>query len=172
MSATAPAAARRTNSHTVATLSVLALLLTMLAGLGSAPARAATPTVSGNNLRTAWDANEPGLSPASVTSSDFGQLFSTPVDGQVYAEPIIAAGTLIAATEANGIYGLDPVTGAVRWHRNVGTPWTAATIGCGNIVPTVGITSTPMYDPATGSVFFFAKVNDGVDAEHPHWYVH
>jgi hypothetical protein len=60
---------------------------------------------------TAWDANEPGLSPASVTSSDFGQLFSTPVDGQVYAEPILAAGTLIAATEANGIYGLDPVTG-------------------------------------------------------------
>jgi hypothetical protein len=129
-------------------------------------------TASVDTLRTGWDQNEPGLAPSAVSASDFGQLFATNVDGQVYAQPIVVGGTLIAATENNWIYGMNPATGAVTWSRNVGPAWPASAIGCGDLVPNIGITSTPVYDPATGSVFFTAKVNDGPDADHPHFYMH
>ncbi|GAB3855334.1 choice-of-anchor D domain-containing protein [Dactylosporangium cerinum] len=135
-------------------------------------ANADITTVSVDNLRTGWDSAEPGLAPSAVSASDFGQLFSTTVDGQVYAQPIVAAGTLITVTENNWVYGLNPATGAVAWSRSVGPAWPAAAIGCGDLVPNIGITSTPVYDPATGSVFFMAKVNDGPDADHPHFYLH
>lgn len=78
----------------------------------------------------------------------------------------------MTATENNDIYSLDAVTGAVRWSRSVGAFWPASTLGCGDLVPNIGITSSPVYDPATGSVFFLAKVNDGPDAAHPHFYMH
>jgi hypothetical protein len=107
-----------------------------------------------------------------VSASDFGQLFSTAVNGQVYAQPIVVAGTLIAVTENNWIYGMNPATGAITWSRSIGPAWPASTLGCGDLVPNIGITSTPVYDPATNSVFFMAKVNDGTDAAHPHFYMH
>jgi hypothetical protein len=150
-------------------------LAAALTGIGLAAARsarAAAATVSVDNLRTGWDPNEPGLSPSSVSASDFGQMFSTAVNGQIYAEPIVANGTLVVATENNNIYGLDPATGAVNWSRSVGPAWPAATIGCGDLAPNIGITGTPVYDPATGSVFFTSKVNDGSTAASPHWYLH
>jgi len=43
------------------------------------PARAVNATVSGNTLRTGWDQAEPALSPASVSSSDFGQVFDATI---------------------------------------------------------------------------------------------
>lgn len=134
--------------------------------------RADETTISQDTYRTGWDQNEPGLSPASVTSSDFGQQFSTALDGQVYAQPLVANGTLIAATENDKVYGLDPATGTIQWTDNFGPAWPAATINCGDLAPNVGVTSTPVYDPASGYVYLTAKVNDGADANHPHWYMH
>lgn len=131
-------------------------------------------TVSQDTYRTGWDQNEPGLAPASVASSDFGQLFSTPVDGQVYAQPIVANNTLIAATENDKVYGLDPVSGAVRWTDDVGPSWplTKVWTQCPDLVPNIGVTSTPVYDPASGYAYLAAKVNDGPDVNHPNWYMH
>ena len=60
----------------------------------------------------------------------------------------------------------------MTWSRSVGPAWPASAIGCGDLVPNIGITSTPVYDPATGAVYFMAKVNDGPDADHPHFYLH
>nr|WP_256725496.1 PQQ-binding-like beta-propeller repeat protein [Streptomyces sp. IMTB 2501] len=34
------------------------------------------------------------------------------------------------------------------------------------------ITSTPVYDPSSNTVYLTSKVNDGPDAQHPHWYFH
>jgi len=85
------------------------------AGLVTAPAAADVTTVSHDTLRTGWDPDEPNLSPAAVSASDFGQLFSANVDGQVNAQPVVAQGTLTAATENNKVYGLDPATGSQRW---------------------------------------------------------
>src|ERR1700716_2039210 len=75
------------------------------------------PTGSADSMRTGWYPNEPGLSPQVVGSSNFGQLFSTPINGQVYAQPLLVNGTVLVATETNWLYGLDPVTGGVQWSR-------------------------------------------------------
>ncbi|WP_194904336.1 choice-of-anchor D domain-containing protein [Catenulispora rubra] len=147
------------------------LLLTASVSL-SGLAHADDTTVSGNTLRTGWDQNEPGLEPSSVSAPDFGQLFSTAVDGQVYAQPIVVSGTVITATENNWIYGLNAATGAIVWSRSVGAAWPASAIGCGDLVPNIGITGTPVYDPASNAVYFIAKVNDGPTANNPRFYLH
>ena len=136
------------------------------------PAAADVTTVSVDNLRTGWDAAEPGLTPSDASAPDFGQLFATKLDGQVYAQPVVAKGVLLAVTEKDKAYGLDPVTGAIRWKRDVGPEWAASNIGCGDLVPTIGITSTPVVDQTTGTAYFTAKVDDGKDGDHPHWYMH
>ncbi|MCW2940038.1 MAG: Pyrrolo-quinoline quinone, partial [Actinomycetia bacterium] len=96
----APRSRRRRSIAVVTALAVVAGLI------GPGPAAGDVTTVSNDNLRTAWDSAEPGLSPAAVVSSDFGQLFSTQLDGQVYAQPLVADGKLIVATENNKVYGL------------------------------------------------------------------
>jgi hypothetical protein len=136
------------------------------------PASGDVITVSNDPLRTAWDPNEPGLGSAAVQSSDFGQQFATPVDGQVYAQPLSVDGTLIVTTENNKIYGLSPSDGSIKWQRGLGPAWPASTITCGDLVPDIGSTSAPVYDPATNVVYLTTKVNDGADVQHPHWYMH
>ncbi|MFI8521121.1 choice-of-anchor D domain-containing protein [Streptomyces sp. NPDC085481] len=129
-------------------------------------------TISHDTLRTGWDQNEPGLAPDQVSSSDFGQQFSTAVDGQVYAQPLVIGGTVVVATENNKVYGLDAASGKISWTKELGTPWPASAINCGDLVPNIGVTSTPVYDPETKSLLLTSKVNDGPDVQHPNWYVH
>ncbi|MEU6142957.1 choice-of-anchor D domain-containing protein [Streptomyces sp. NPDC047081] len=152
---------------------LLAVLLTVCPTLLSPqPARADETTVSADADRTGWDPDEPGLAPDQVSSSDFGQQFSTTVDGQVYAQPLVVGRTVVVATENNKVYGLDSANGAITWTRSLGAPWPASAIGCGDLVPNLGVTSTPVYDAATGTVYLTSKVNDGADTQHPSWYVH
>jgi hypothetical protein len=108
-------------------------------------------TNRGDDARDGWYPHEAGLSPALVGSSGFGQLFSTPVNGQVYAQPLLDEGTVLVGTETNWIYGLDPATGAVRWSRQLGQPFPDP--GCADLEPDIGITSTPTVDPATGIAY-------------------
>jgi len=150
-------------------------VLTGLVSLGlaaAAPASADVTTVSVDSMRTGWDANEPKLTPSDVGAPDFGQIFETKLDGQIYAAPVLAKNTLLAVTEKDKAYGLDPVTGKIRWTRDVGPEWAASHIGCGDLVPTIGITATPVVDAATGTAYFTAKVDDGRNADNPHWYMH
>lgn len=79
------------------------------------------------------------------------------LDGSVYAQPLVVGGLVIVATENDSVYAFDATTGAQRWHTSVGTPQPAATLPCGNISPTVGITGTPAYDPTTGWVYAVAE---------------
>ena len=120
--------------------------------------RAREFTASRNNLRTGWDRAEPGLSPAVLRSGGFGRLFSRRVTGQVYAQPLIVGRTLIVATEQDWVYGLNAVTGRVKWSDRLGTPWSASTSACTDLTPTVGVTSTPVYDPRTRAVYLVAEV--------------
>ncbi len=136
-------------------------------------ARADVVTASDNNLRDGWDPNEPGLSPAVLESGTFGQLFSTAVDGQVFAQPIVAGSTLVVATQNDYVYGLNAVTGAVRWSRSLGAPWPTATLNCTDVEPSVGVMSTPVYDPSTGTVYLVAEeIPPGADPYHPAFYMH
>jgi hypothetical protein len=110
-------------------------------------------TNRGDDGRDGWYPDEPGLTPAIVQSAAFGQLFSTPVNGQVYAQPILDDGVVVVATETDWIYGLDPVSGAIKWSRQIGNYLPDASLGCGDLVPDLGVTSTPVADPATGIVY-------------------
>jgi outer membrane protein assembly factor BamB len=74
------------------------------------------------------------------------------LDAAMYAEPIVAAGLAIAATENNTVYAVDLATGQQRWRRHLTSPARRSDLPCGNIDPS-GITGTPAYDPATGLVF-------------------
>jgi polyvinyl alcohol dehydrogenase (cytochrome) len=88
--------------------------------------------------------------------------WSVDLGAAVVGEPVVADGAVLAATEANRVVALDPATGRIRWSRTVGTPLTgtAAVVGCGNLDP-LGITSTPVVDPATHTVFVLAEVRTG-----------
>jgi hypothetical protein len=138
--------------------------------LPATPARADEVTASQNNLRTGWDPNEPGLSPAIVAGSTFGQLFEAHLNGQIYAQPVVAGNVLIVATETNHVYGLNAATGAVEWSRYLGPPEPESALPCGDLAPDVGITSTPVFDSTTGNVYLVAVVNDGPTTSQPHVY--
>lgn len=80
------------------------------------------------------------------------------LDGAVYAEPLVVHSRVIVATEGDSVYSLDPASGSVVWTRKLGTPVSRSSLPCGNIDP-LGITSTPVYDAATGSLFVVAEVS-------------
>lgn len=140
---------------------VVSMLCALLAltGFGTASAFAAGVTNSGDDLRTGWYPDQPSLTPQLVSGGTFGQLWSAAVDGQVYAQPLLANGVLLVATENNKVYGLDPATGAAKWAAplNLGTPWKAADIGCGDLTPNIGVTATPVIDSATNTAYMTHK---------------
>src|SRR3954451_22896365 len=121
---------------------------------------ATSVTESGDELRTGHYNNQPRLSRSVVSGTTFGQLFSTNVNGQVYAQPLVSQGTLFVATETNDIYGLDPETGAERWHRNLGAAFdpTVPGIACNDLTPSIGIIGTPVIDRTSNTAYFFSKV--------------
>ncbi|MGW3130382.1 Ig-like domain-containing protein [Streptomyces sp. NPDC001123] len=149
-----------------------ALIGTMISLVASS-AQADQNTQGVDNLRTNWDQDESSLSPAVVQSSAFGRLFATKVDGQIYAQPLVLGDQVIAVTESNTLYGLDRTTGAIEWSKNYGPAWPASAIGCGDLVPNIGATATPVYDPSTNSLYFTTKVDDGTSTHrHPKWLMH
>jgi len=97
-------------------------------------------------------------------------LWKQPLDGAVYAEPLVVGGQLIVVTENDTMYSLNDQTGQVAWHTNVGTPVPLSDLPCGNIDP-LGITGTPVYDPQTGLIFAVAEIQGpahilvGIDAK-------
>jgi hypothetical protein len=145
--------------------------LTAVAGSGPARAAATAPgaptrtgpsgdevTISQDDLRTGWDRDEPALAPATVKGGSFGQIFSTAVNGSVYGQPLVIGSTVIATTENNWVYGLDAATGAVLWQTWLGPPYHITF--CADLVPNIGVTSTPVYDPSSGRVYVLALVHE------------
>ena len=78
------------------------------------------------------------------------------LDGAVYGQPLLVGNLVIAATENDSVYALDQATGRVIWRRHVGTPVPLSDLPCGNIDP-LGITGTPVYNPASGLVYAVAE---------------
>ena len=78
-------------------------------------------------------------------------LTSVPLDGPVYASPIVAGGLTVVATEQDTVYAFD---GAYRqiWRQHLGEPSPSTERQCGNIDP-LGITGTPVYDATSGLVY-------------------
>jgi hypothetical protein len=105
-------------------------------------------------LRTGWNQNETDLTPANVASASFGKLTTLKVDGNVFAEPLLVSkfqmpdGTkhdvLLIATGHNSIYAYDARTYALLWKVNLGASQSTADVGCGDVHPEYGISSTPV----------------------------
>jgi hypothetical protein len=123
-------------------------------------------TQAGDESRTGWYPDQPGLDPAIVGGGSFGRLFKTALPlspgEQVLAQPLVYNGQVLVATEANDLYLLDAVTGAITASRALGPAYDASGgLGCGDIKPTVGITGTPVIDTSTGTAYFFSKSSAG-----------
>jgi hypothetical protein len=131
------------------------------------------PFLSGQNLM------EDTLTPADVNPTNFGKLFSIPVDGYVYAEPLYMANLDIAgavhnvafvATEHDSVYALDadsPTAGpngdGVYWQTSFINPANGITtipspsvVSNSDIVPEIGITGSPVIDGSTGTLYVVA----------------
>lgn len=147
-------------------------LLAIALALASA-AHAAQVGRDADLLRTGWYRDQPGISPQAISSGSFGQLFSTGVTGAVYGQPLVFGNTLLVATQANWIYGLDPISGAIQWSRSVGTPWNSLdTLACSDIVPVVGVTATPVIDDVTGIAYFTSKTYQSGTSGPAIWTMH
>ena len=141
-----------------------------------AQAQVSVTTYHYDNARTGQNTQETILTPANVNSSQFGKLFSVNVDGLLYAQPLylsnvqIGGGThnvLYVATEHDSVYAIDADSGAIYWQVSLipaggSTLNSSSDVGCGGIVPEVGITSTPVIDTGSGTIYVLAlsKVNN------------
>lgn len=134
-----------------------------------------------NNLRTGANLNETTLTPANVNKTSFGKLFTYNVDGYVYAQPLYVSGVnipgqgthnvIFVATENNTVYALDAdsntgANGGVLWQINFGPAGSSSFMGFTPIVPEVGITSTPVIDPASGIMYVDAFTQVGTNFFH------
>jgi hypothetical protein len=126
-------------------------------------------TYHNDNSRTGQNVFETVLTPANVNMATFGKKFSQTVDSYVYAQPLFVPGLTIGGqthdvvfvvTEANSIYAFDADTQqAVLWHVNVGTAMSCMDLDdCGDLVPSAGITGTPVIDPTTQTMYLVSLV--------------
>jgi hypothetical protein len=123
-------------------------------------------------------------SPSNVNSTDFGKLFATSVDGQVYAQPLYIPGVQISsgpaqgvhnavyvATQHDSLYAIDAQNGSVLWKDSFLTgPYLPAgavvttvpnsDVGSSDINPEIGITSTPVIDTTTNTLYLTAKTKE------------
>jgi hypothetical protein len=139
------------------------------------------PPVSGvytykyDNGRTGLNPNEPKLTLAAVTNgANFGKLGSWTLDGGIYTQPLYVPGVALGSgtynvlylgTENDSVYALNTdVPGSVLWKRSFLT--STATIGHGytggrtSIGGNVGITGTPVIDPATNWMYVVVRTTE------------
>ncbi len=142
-------------------------LMILFCAPSSAWAQAVT-TYHGNNLRTGWNPKEQSLTVANVGGGNFGLLAMTALDSQVDAQPLVVPRQAIAGhgvhtvvyvvTGGDTLYAIDGVTGAILASRHFGTPVPQSKLpgGCNNNGPTVGISSTPVIDAVSGTMYLIA----------------
>lgn len=138
----------------------------------SAPAVA---TSQYDNARTGATLSETTLTPDNVNRKQFGKLGAYKVDGAVHAQPLFVPsvpipgkGTrnvIFVATEHDSVYAFDADNSGdpPLWHvsfldpHNNLTTVTEQAVGCPFIAPEVGITSTPVIDTKSGTLYVLAR---------------
>ncbi|MGA8724365.1 MAG: choice-of-anchor D domain-containing protein [Acidimicrobiales bacterium] len=137
---------------------VLLMSAVVVVGIGSQrPVAASTAPTDGatrgaDNLRTGWYPDQTDLTPSVLNSGTFGQLFDTSVNGEVYGQPLLDDNQVLVNTQNDYAYGLDPVTGAILWSRQFGSPVPESTLGCAD-EDTYGIESTAVVDQSTNTEY-------------------
>ena len=140
-------------------------------------AHAQITTSQYDNARTGAYLNEKTLTPQNVNSKQFGKILKFPVDGDVYAQPLYVPSVEIhgkgthnvvyIATENDSVYAFDAEgnPAAPLWQVSFtsakGTaPVPASAVDCPFIRPMVGITSTPVIDLKSGTLYVLARTRE------------
>src|SRR6266436_6675050 len=172
----------RVNSAVGISLLMASALLAVYAcrGGGTSPASSFTGvfTQRYDPQRTGLNRQESILTPSNVAGSTFGKLFACAVDGEVYAQPLYVANFLIqggthnvvfVATMNDSVYAFDAdASPCVQyWQKSfLGTGVTtvppADTGETRDINTQIGITGTPVIDPATGTLYVVARTRETV----------
>jgi hypothetical protein len=128
--------------------------------------------------RTGQNTSETILTTSNVNVNQFGKLFGLSVVGQVYAQPLyvpnvtiggIKHNVLIIATETDHVYAFDADSRATAlWTASLVDKLHGAepgehplesstTIGCTDLQPQIGISSTPVIDSVAQTIYVEAK---------------
>jgi hypothetical protein len=172
--------------HSLLAYGAKALGLLLAVGLGAA-AQVNVTTHRYDNGRTGQNTSETILTPLNVNASQFGLLFTQPVDGALLAQPLYVAGLAIpgngthnvvfAATENDTVYAFDADSNTggnatYLWKANLvdsahgapagATPIPASSFTCYSpATPATGITSTPVIDMTTKTMYVVALSLEG-----------
>ena len=139
-----------------------------------------TFTFHNDNSRTGQNSAETVLNLTNVNQTQFGKLFSYPLDGLAYASPLYVANVNIPgqgshnivyiATENDTVYAWDadglnpnPLWKVSFLGPGVTTVPCGDTGECGDIPNQIGITGTPVIDPSTGTLYVVANTEEGTN---------
>ena len=133
-------------------------------------------TQHNDTSRTGQNLQETQLNISSVSVANFGKLFSLPVSGNIFAQPLYVPALTIGgathnviyvATAENNVYAFDADNGNTSplWTVNLGTPVPSQDIcvtdkgACPytDVVPVIGILATPVIDPVSGTLYVVAN---------------
>ncbi len=135
-------------------------------------------TYHNDDARDGANLNETTLNLTNVNSQQFGKIIALPVDGQIYAQPLYVpnvnvSGTLhnvvFVATENDTVYAFDAdgLSSQPLWERHLATPLQINDEE--GISPLLGITSTPVIDPISGTMYV---LTDGSENGHKVYRLH
>ena len=167
-------------------------LLFALISCAAACSLAQVTTSQYDNFRTGATLNEKTLTPQNVNTKQFGKLGAFKVDGAVYAQPLFVPGVdvpgkgmhdvLYVATEHDSVYAFDAYRPGdpPLWQVNFLDKTKGVTVPseddvqCPFIRPEVGITSTPVIDIQTGTLYVLArtKIRHAVGADEYFQHLH
>jgi len=164
-------ASRIPRPQPVTTLAVVFFVLCL--GFSLAWSQNDVLTQHNDNTRAGLNSNETLLTPANVTVSKFGKLFTQSVDGIIVGQPLYASNVLMndglvhnvvyVATQHNSVYAFDADSKNVSplWSVSLnggGTSDPIADYGCtGTHYTEIGIMGTPVIDPGKTTLYVVAK---------------
>ena len=156
---------------------ILGWCLAILMVAWPAHAQVSITTNRYDGARTGANLSETQLTVSNVNVSRFGKLYSYPVDGSVYAQPLYVPGVIIGGTARNVLYVAtmnDKVyafdadgASAPLWMRDFTSPPSVTPVPITdivaankNIVGNVGIQSTPVIDLSTNTIYLLARTKE------------